>query len=185
MLVCTVARLEVRPNVPNVISGDVTFTTDIRCMSDEVLAEVHEKIFSEMTTISARRGLEWLFVHTHRNKDKKTLPLDASVTARLVEAGERASLLSERIWGANGVDDTPPARGGGDGKPREVPMLPCGAGHDAEIMTRLTPRVGMLWVRCRDGISHSPLEFVAERDVAEGAAALFQYLIGEVLPSLV
>ena len=109
--------------------------------------------------------------------------MDAGVTSKLVAAGERASLMGERIWGPNDVGDTPPARGC-DGKPREVPVLLSGAGHDAEIMTRLTPRVGMLWVRCRDGISHSPLEFVEERDVAEAGAALFQYLLEETVPAL-
>ena len=184
MLVCTVARLEVRPGVPNVISGDVTFTTDIRCLDAEVLEEVHDAIYAELRALSERRGLAWAKVHTQRNTGKRSIPMDPGVTARLVEAGERASLLSERIWGANAVDDTPPARGAG-GAPREVPVLLSGAGHDAEIMTRLTPRVGMFWVRCRGGVSHAPAEFVEERDVAEGGAALFEYLIGEVLPSLV
>ena len=184
MLVCTVGRLEVRPNEFCVISGEVAFTADIRCLSAEVLEEVHDAIYAELSAMSARRGLAWRIVRTHRNKDKETLPLDAGVTARLVEAGERASLLSERIWGANEVDHTPPARGAG-GAPREVPVLLSGAGHDSEIMLRLTPRVGMLWVRCRGGVSHSPAEFVEERDVAESAAALLLFLIGETLPALV
>ena len=183
MLVCTVARLEVRPNVPNVISGDVTFTTDIRCLSAEVLEEVHDMIYAEMREMVDRRGLAWFIVQTQRNTGKKAIPMDAGVTSKLVAAGERASLMGERIWGPNDVGHTPPARGC-DGKPREVPVLLSGAGHDAEIMTRLTPRVGMLWVRCRDGISHSPLEFVEERDVAEAGAALFQYLLEETVPAL-
>lgn len=41
-------------------------------------------------------------------------------------------------------------------------------------------RVGMLWVRCRDGVSHSPFEFVEERDVAEAATVVYQYVVGEM-----
>lgn len=49
--------------------------------------------------------------------------------------------------------------------------LVSGAGHDAQFMTRVT-NVGMLFVRCRDGISHSPDEFVDEEDAYRGAEAL-------------
>ena len=184
MLVCTVARMEVRPNVSNVISGDVMFTTDIRCLDADVLEEVHEKIFSEMRAMSERRKLAWFIVQTQRNTGKKAIPMNEEVTAKLVAAGERASLMSEKIWGAHTVDETPPARGA-DGTPREVPVLLSGAGHDAEIMTRITPRVGMFWVRCRGGISHSPLEFVEERDITEAGVAMFQYLLDEVAPSFI
>lgn len=69
---------------------------------------------------------------TQRNKGRKSsIPMHEDVTNRLVSAGEEASLIAERIWGANTVDGkTPPARDA-EGKPREVPVLPSGAGHDA------------------------------------------------------
>ena len=44
--------------------------------------------------------------------------------------------------------------------------LGSGAGHDAVTVSRLTPQVAMLFVRCRDGISHHPDESVREDDVA-------------------
>ena len=47
-------------------------------------------------------------------------------------------------------------------------------------MKQVIDRVGMLWVRCRDGISHAPGEFVAERDVAEAATVVYHYLLGEM-----
>lgn len=34
----------------------------------------------------------------------------------------------------------------------------------------------MIFVRCRDGISHSPLEHVGADDVAAASAALYTYL---------
>jgi allantoate deiminase len=43
--------------------------------------------------------------------------------------------------------------------------LPSGAGHDAVALSRVCP-VAMLFVRCKDGISHNPAESVAEADVA-------------------
>ena len=69
-------------------------------------------------------------------------------------------------------------------QPGTVAILPSGAGHDATSMTKLTPQVAMLWLRCRDGVSHSPLEYVTERDIAEGGMALFHFLEEELVPPM-
>ena len=50
-----------------------------------------------------------------------------------------------------------------------------GAGHDALALKDLT-EIGMLFVRCRGGVSHSPLEHVEPADVAAAATALFYFL---------
>ena len=43
-------------------------------------------------------------------------------------------------------------------------------------------QVGMVFVRCgNNGISHSPLEYVAPKDVAAVTIALYQYLSTELL----
>ena len=43
-------------------------------------------------------------------------------------------------------------------------------------------QVGMVFVRCgNNGISHSPLEYVAPKDVAAVTTALYQYLSTELL----
>jgi hydantoinase/carbamoylase family amidase len=46
-----------------------------------------------------------------------------------------------------------------------VEELASGAGHDAVALSPICP-VAMLFVRCRDGISHNPAESVEEADVA-------------------
>jgi len=50
--------------------------------------------------------------------------------------------------------------------------MPSGAGHDAQT---LAPSVdtGMIFVPCRNGVSHSPLEWIEPRNAAEGCQALF------------
>ena len=63
-----------------------------------------------------------------------------------------------------------------------VPVIASGAGHDALAMSEVTP-IGMLFVRCRDGISHSPLEFVEPRDVTVASLSLFHFLVMEALDS--
>jgi len=54
-------------------------------------------------------------------------------------------------------------------------LLPSGAGHDAMAMGQLCP-AGMLFVRCKGGISHNPLESITREDCAFGLAALTRFV---------
>ena len=49
--------------------------------------------------------------------------------------------------------------------------LPSGAGHDAMAMAALCP-IGMLFVRCTDGISHNPAEFASQSDIDQAIRIL-------------
>jgi allantoate deiminase len=53
--------------------------------------------------------------------------------------------------------------------------LASGAGHDAVILSGLTP-VAMLFVRCRDGLSHHPQEHVARGDLAVALEVMVDFL---------
>ncbi|EFJ50254.1 hypothetical protein VOLCADRAFT_58608, partial [Volvox carteri f. nagariensis] len=61
-----------------------------------------------------------------------------------------------------------------------VPVLVSGAGHDAMAIAEAIPKMGMMFVRCRGGVSHSPLEHVEPEDVTASTAALAAYLWGRV-----
>ena len=54
-------------------------------------------------------------------------------------------------------------------------ILPSGAGHDTMVMGGLCP-AGMLFVRCKGGVSHSPLESITLEDCAIGLAALTRFV---------
>jgi len=56
-----------------------------------------------------------------------------------------------------------------------VVELASGAGHDAVAMSALT-EVGMLFVRCKGGISHNPAESVTADDVAVAIDVLSRFL---------
>jgi N-carbamoyl-L-amino-acid hydrolase len=58
----------------------------------------------------------------------------------------------------------------------EVFPLMSGAFHDALFLTGLCP-TGMVFVRCRDGISHNPLEYAEPADVTAGAQVLTAALL--------
>jgi acetylornithine deacetylase/succinyl-diaminopimelate desuccinylase-like protein len=53
--------------------------------------------------------------------------------------------------------------------------LTSGAGHDAVVMSTLTD-VGMLFVRCKGGVSHNPAESVTTEDVAVALDVLSRFL---------
>ncbi len=54
--------------------------------------------------------------------------------------------------------------------------LPSGAGHDGVFVARIAP-MGMIFVPCRDGRSHTPEEWAEPEDCAKGACVLAETLI--------
>jgi acetylornithine deacetylase/succinyl-diaminopimelate desuccinylase-like protein len=58
----------------------------------------------------------------------------------------------------------------------EPRVLMSGAGHDGQAMVHLT-EFGMIFVRCRAGISHSPLESVSLEDMGLATEALIRAIV--------
>jgi allantoate deiminase len=56
-----------------------------------------------------------------------------------------------------------------------VHRLPSGAGHDAAQMAALT-NVAMLFVRCKEGVSHNPAESVKREDVRAAIEVIGRFL---------
>lgn len=57
----------------------------------------------------------------------------------------------------------------------DPPRLVSGAGHDGAVMSTLTG-VGMLFVRCKGGVSHNPAESVQTEDVGVAIEVLSRFL---------
>jgi allantoate deiminase len=53
--------------------------------------------------------------------------------------------------------------------------LVSGAGHDGVVMSALTP-IAMLFVRCRDGLSHHPDEYASPKDLAVALEVTVNFL---------
>ena len=54
--------------------------------------------------------------------------------------------------------------------------MPSGAGHDAQDIARIAP-IGMIFVPSVGGISHSPREFTAPADIANGVNVLLRTVL--------
>ena len=145
-LVGTVGRISAGPGAPNVVPGDVTFTIDLRAGTDEVLHPAQAAVVAELTAIAQRRGLG---LHLDKTHALPPSPCDPALRAMLGRAVE-----------AVGV----PARD-----------IVSGAGHDAMIFSRIIPSA-MLFIRCKDGISHNPLESVDPADADLACRALLHVI---------
>ena len=142
----TVGVLRTVSGAVNVIPGVVEFTIDVRGESDDSRRDALARIDEAFGKIASRRGVLFDSVPTH-------------------ETGAR--LCSPRIMRRLGKAIA--AEG------FEVRRLPSGAGHDAMAMADLT-EIGMLFVRCKDGISHHPAESMTAADAGVAARVLLRFL---------
>jgi allantoate deiminase len=145
-LVGTVGYIHAMPGSTNVIPGQVSFTIDIRASSDAHRKLAVADIVGTIEAIAKRRKLTLQIDVTHENR---TVPCAPSVKSQIAEA-----IAAE-------------------GYP--VFELPSGAGHDGMAMIEIAD-VGMLFVRCRGGISHHPDEDVDFADVDAGARVLLRLI---------
>ena len=130
----TVGYFEVSPNASNVIPGRVRFTIDLRLPSADALAEASSKLVHELETIAERSNVNYRYTVVHTADD---VELDPKLADLLSESCRTLQESAVRIF--------------------------SGAGHDSMKIAQVCP-VGMLAVRCREGLSHHPDEHASEAD---------------------
>ena len=151
-VVATVGRLEATPGAVNVIPGHVRFTLDVRAPTDEARQSAGRAIEDACGAIARRRGVTMTWA-----------PLWEARTAQCSAA------LQQQFAAAVAAEGLP------------VHALPSGAGHDGMAIIAIAP-IGMLFVRCKGGISHNPAEAVDVADVGAGARVLLRFIRDFVPP---
>lgn len=141
-VVGTVGIADVTPGVMNVIPGRVRLGLDIRSISAAAREHVVTAIKERIAAITTARGLTY------------QLELVSSEPPAVM-ADELVELFSE-LAAADGL---------------EYMRLPSGAGHDSMHWADYAP-TGMLFIPCRDGISHNPAEFAELADIVAGTRLL-------------
>ena len=145
-MVGTVGRIEASPGAVNIIAGRVVFTVDLRALTDGLRIAAVERFTAEAQAIAHARGLKVTVENFHEVATAHCAPaLQDVLAASVTELGHNAI------------------------------RLPSGAGHDAQIMSRLCP-AAMLFVRCRGGISHNPAEYASVSDMGVAIAALMRFI---------
>lgn len=141
-VVGTVGIAEVVPGAMNVIPGSVKLGVDIRSISKVARDSVVFLIKELIDVIAEKRGLSYTI---------EPIAQDYPVAMHPVMIRE----IEEAVKSV-GVD---------------YMTMPSGAGHDAMHWTEVAP-TGMIFIPCRDGISHNPAEFAAMDDIVVGAEVL-------------
>ena len=144
--VTTVGRMTVEPNGRAVVPERVGFTVDARHPNEEQRQLLLERHERLWTEVAERRGLD---LQVRVDSDRQPCECDPGLVAALAEAADAAGIPSMR--------------------------MNSGAVHDAMQLSAICP-VAMLFVRSRNGISHSPDEFTSVEDATAGTEVLARAL---------
>ncbi|MBV7504462.1 allantoate deiminase [Bacillus sp. sid0103] len=145
-LVATVGRLHVKPNVPNVVAGEVEFSLDIRHHQENIMDQYCHEIFTEFKRFSESLNME---VAITQWMDVKPVKMDEEMCDWAREIAERKNYRFQEMI--------------------------SGAGHDAQVFGTECA-TSLLFVPSQNGISHSPKEFTSLEELETGIALLTEVL---------
>jgi len=143
----TVGEMEIDNPSRNVIPGDLTFTIDIRSAESATLDALHAGLQKAAAEIAARRKVA---VDIRRIWRKEPTIFDTRLVEAVANAAQELGYANRRIT--------------------------SGAGHDACNLATVMP-AAMIFVPCKDGISHNELEDATQADCAAGANVLLHTVL--------
>ncbi|CAG9219583.1 Zn-dependent hydrolase [Burkholderia vietnamiensis] len=143
----TVGWIDVHPNSRNVIPGRVTLTVDLRAADDATLAGMDAALRAACADLAATAGM----------------PIDVEQVVYFAPQPFDAALVEQVRAGANALG-------------LSSMNVISGAGHDAVYLARVAP-AAMIFVPCKDGISHNEIEDAAPADLEAGCNVLLQAML--------
>ncbi|MGN6826869.1 Zn-dependent hydrolase [Paucibacter sp. M5-1] len=147
----TVGMVQVHPNSRNVIPGRVKFSMDMRNSTDALVDAMDADIRKAAAELSAKTGLA---IQIELVSHYPAAPFHADCVAAVAKAAE-----------ALGYSNMPTV---------------SGAGHDAVYMARLAP-AGMIFIPCKDGISHNEIEDAKPEHITAGCNVLLHAMLERAL----
>ena len=145
--VCTVGKIDLHPNLTNVVPAKATLTLDVRNTDEIRLQQAELRIADFLTEIAANEGV--------------------TITTRTLARFEPVIFDDQVI---DTVESIAKQQG------NTVKRMPSGAGHDAQMLARVCPS-GMIFVPSVKGISHNPAEFTESIDLEAGANILLHTML--------
>jgi N-carbamoyl-L-amino-acid hydrolase len=145
--VCTMGKVDLHPNLINVIAARAKLTADLRNTDEALLRESERRLALFLGELAHAEGVTIA-----------TRPL-ARFAPVLFDEG--VMKLVERTAARLG---------------HSCRRMTSGAGHDAQMLARVCP-AGMIFVPSVKGISHNPAEHTAPADLAAGANVLLHTLL--------
>ena len=143
----TVGMVQVHPNSRNVIPGQVRFSIDVRNSTDALVDLQVQDIQTLATRLQAQTGLD---IRIEQVSAYPAQAFDAGCVQAITAAAQRLGYS-------------------------HMPVV-SGAGHDAIYAARLAP-AGMIFIPCRDGISHNEIEDAQPEHLQAGCNVLLQVML--------
>ncbi len=143
--VATVGTFEIKPGAANIIPEKVVFTVDIRSKNENCIAQVRDQIFKRIEQLCTE-GFSY-------SSEEKLYAVPVKMSEQIFTAYEKAC-------DENGFSKK---------------TMVSGAGHDAQIMSRITES-GLLFVQSKDGRSHTPVEWTDYDKLQKGYEVVFAAL---------
>lgn len=141
--VATVGKLDVKPNMANIVPGEVSLVVETRSYTDDILKEVREHILDIINDACDNNGLTWQIDGDFHNC---ACELDKNIIKCIMESAKELGI--------------------------EAIELPSWAGHDAQIVSCSGVPAGMIFVKSINGISHAKEEYSTPEDIIAGIKAL-------------
>lgn len=145
--VCTVGKIDLHPNLTNVVPARATLTLDVRNTDESRLKQAESRIADFLSEIATKEGV--------------------NITTRELARFEPVIFDDQVI---DTVESIAKQQG------NSVQRMPSGAGHDAQMLARVCPS-GMIFVPSVKGISHNPAEFTESVDLEAGANILLHTML--------
>ena len=143
----TVGKIDLHPNLVNVVASKAVMTVDFRNTDEEILKET-ERMLEEFC-------------------DELSESENVSITNKVLARFEPVKFDEELI---NQVIDVSKSLG------LSVKRMTSGAGHDAQMLARVCP-TAMVFVPSSKGLSHNPDEYTSQEEIERGANVLLHMLL--------
>lgn len=149
--VATVGRMDIHPNLVNVIPASVTMTVDLRNTDEQVLVRAEHRFRAVVAELVDTEGVT---IGTRTLARFEPVEFDPTMVDRVERTAQRMGHSTNR--------------------------MPSGAGHDAQMLARVCP-TAMIFTPSVNGLSHNIAEFTAPADIEAGANVLLHVLLAEAL----
>ncbi|MBA5607292.1 Zn-dependent hydrolase [Duganella sp. FT3S] len=143
----TVGMVQVFPNSRNVIPGEVKFSIDLRNVNDTLLNAMHEEMLAFVERTRRDTGLG---ISIERVSYYPPCPFHPDCVGAVRKATEKLGYSTMDVV--------------------------SGAGHDAIYAARVAP-AGMIFVPCKDGISHNEIEDAKAEHLEAGCNVLLHAML--------
>jgi N-carbamoyl-L-amino-acid hydrolase len=142
-----VGFVKAEPGAINVVTGRAEFPVELRDLDEAKVDRMWHAIQARLKEVDGAEGVQTTCTSLD---DVKPAKADPGLQSAIREAAKELGLAT--------LD------------------LPSFAGQDSQVIARIAP-MAMIFVPSKDGISHSPKEFTAWQDVANGAEVLYRTLL--------